>query len=152
MQWSSQSPSPESTKDSLSGPEPRLQWGFGRDIHDATVGYGQSEHAVITGVVDLRENLGAEVHLTFVLEGIERRAEGRRAEEEPSAPAYARGDANPAGLFVARVDPQSACREGDVLQAALDLRKLYFFDPNTGGPIATASDSQGHLSDAVAAP
>jgi multiple sugar transport system ATP-binding protein len=38
-------------------------------------------------------------------------------------------------LFVARLDPSERVREGDVIELAIDLRKLHFFDLDTGATI-----------------
>jgi len=99
------------------------------DVEDAALAPAASA-AHFSAMVDVRENMGAEVYLHLpspappVLtpagqEALEEAAEG---EELTSA-------------FVARVDRETRAHEGERIELAVDTRRLHFFDLETGAAI-----------------
>jgi multiple sugar transport system ATP-binding protein len=44
--------------------------------------------------------------------------------------------AEASSTLIARVDPQTAAREGEPLRLVVDTRRLHFFEPETGLAIA----------------
>jgi multiple sugar transport system ATP-binding protein len=81
------------------------------DFEDAAFVAGAPPDRTITTVVSLREALGSEVLVHFPL-----------------------GDAS--STLIARVDPQTAAREGEPLRLVVDTRRLHFFEPESGLAIA----------------
>jgi multiple sugar transport system ATP-binding protein len=115
------------------------------NLEDASLVHDADPESVIELPVELREELGSEVHVHC---GI----------GEHSAPADAKADAGAADtrtdmgtaeaaaaaaetlrktLLVARMDPRTAVREGEAAKVAVDLSALHFFDPDTGQRIAS---------------
>ena len=72
---------------------------------------GAPPERTITTVVNLREALGSEVLVHFPLGGA-------------------------SSTLIARIDPQTAAREGEPLRIVVDTRRLHFFEPETGLAIA----------------
>jgi multiple sugar transport system ATP-binding protein len=73
-------------------------------------------------VCDLREALGSEVLLHFAVGS----AEAPPTEEDEDEMIEPLGDEGT--VFVARVDPRTAAREGQLVELAVDPRRLHFFD------------------------
>ena len=115
------------------------------NLEDASLVHDADPESVIELPVELREELGSEVHVHC---GI----------GEHSAPADAKADADAADtrtdtgtaeaaaaaaetlrktLLVARMDPRTAVREGEAAKVAVDLSALHFFDPDTGQRVAS---------------
>jgi multiple sugar transport system ATP-binding protein len=97
------------------------------DIEDAAFAANTSPGQQFDVVCQVREALGAEVLLHF---SVAAPHAGDVAPEETVEPL----DAD-ATNFVARVNPESKAREGQRVQLAVDTRRLYFFDPETGNAI-----------------
>jgi multiple sugar transport system ATP-binding protein len=81
------------------------------DFEDAAFVPGAPPERTITTVVSLREALGSEVLVHFPL-------------------------ADASSTLIARVDPQTAAREGEPLRLVVDTRRLHFFEPESGLAIA----------------
>ncbi len=81
------------------------------DFEDAAFVAGAPPERTITTVVSLREALGSEVLVHFPL-------------------------ADASSTLIARVDPQTAAREGEPLRLVVDTRRLHFFEPENGLAIA----------------
>jgi multiple sugar transport system ATP-binding protein len=77
------------------------------DLEDAAF---ESGSPVLPVACSLRESLGSEVLVHFSV--------------TPRGPSY-----------VARVQPQTAAREGEPLLLAVDTKRLHFFDPRTGNAV-----------------
>jgi multiple sugar transport system ATP-binding protein len=94
------------------------------DLEDASLVPSARTGSVLDVVVDLREDMGAEVYVHFSL-GVPpiRRSDVLEAAET---------DAPRAGGFVARIGRDTRAREGERLALAVDTSRLYFFDPSTG--------------------
>ena len=108
---------------------PGLQAYDGRDIavgirpehlEDAGIATGGSDF--ISGVVGIREGLGAEVLLHVDLS----------ARKVASDGASTSIDDRPSSTIVARVAPHSAVREGETVRLAVDTSHLHLFDLETG--------------------
>jgi multiple sugar transport system ATP-binding protein len=92
--------------------------------------------STLTVVPEIREDMGSEVYVHFGLgvppaQHIEV-AEAKTAEDEPVERPGAR-DRSP---FVARLARATAAAEQQQLTLAVDLERLYFFDPETGDALA----------------
>ena len=88
--------------------------------------------------VDLREDMGAEIFLHFSIGAPHVATEDvKEAFEAEEAVAALEQQAARAGTpFVARVGRESAAREGDRIEVAVDTRMLHFFDLETGAAIS----------------
>ena len=103
------------------------------DLEDAALAGGGAPGAVLSIVTDLREDMGSEVYVHFAL-GVppvhrSEVAEARASEEEE---AHARVAARSASPFVARLGRETRAREGEALELAVDVDRLYLFDVETG--------------------
>ena len=105
------------------------------DLEDAAVA-GAEDGRTIASVVDIREDLGAEVLVHFGIAGPPVRGEdvkaavGEEALEATSESARQRG-----ALFTARVARESRAREGERIELVVDSSRLHFFDPESGDAI-----------------
>jgi multiple sugar transport system ATP-binding protein len=102
------------------------------DLEDAALAGGASPGAALSIVTDIREDMGSEVYVHFAL-GVPQVhrsevAEARAPEEE----AQARVAARSASPFVARLGRMTRAREGEPLELAVDVDRLYVFDVETG--------------------
>jgi multiple sugar transport system ATP-binding protein len=101
-------------------------------LHDA------NEEARMTIVCDIREDMGSEVYVHFNLPGervaSEEVVEASVVEEvEDEATRLAAERARGTGVpFVARLDRSTGAREQEQLEVEVDVRRLHFFDPETG--------------------
>jgi multiple sugar transport system ATP-binding protein len=88
--------------------------------------------------VDLREDMGSEIFLHFSIDAEHVATEDvKEAVEAEEVVAALQTQAERAGTpFVARVGRESAAREGDRIEVAVDTRMLHFFDLDTGEAIA----------------
>ncbi len=86
-------------------------------------------------VIDLREDMGAEIFLHFSVDAphVETEAVKEAVEAEDGVAPLAEESRTP---FIARVGRESAAREGDRIEVAVDTRMLHFFDLDTGAAIA----------------
>ena len=105
------------------------------DLDDAGV-VGRGDAGTIAAVVDIREDLGSEVLIHFGVGAPAVRGEdvqaalGEEALEATSEQARRKGS-----LFTARVTRDSAAREGEPIELAVDARRLHFFEIESGGAI-----------------
>ena len=103
------------------------------DLEDASVAGGAPEGARLSAVVDVREDMGAEVLLHFgVAAPFVRGEDVRAAVGEEAIEATAEHARTEGSLFVARVDRESRVREGERVELAVDTRRLHFFEPDSG--------------------
>ena len=102
------------------------------DLEDTAVVGRAREGALLSVVPEIREDMGSEVYVHFGLgvPPVRRRevAEAKRPEE----PAPAQRAAPAASPFVARLARGTRAREGERLELAVDLDRLYVFDFETG--------------------
>jgi multiple sugar transport system ATP-binding protein len=101
------------------------------DIEDASLGRGRAPGTTLTIVPDLRENVGSEVYVHFVLDVPPvRRAEVAAAiDGDHGAQTSPTPGARP---FVCRLSRETSAREGERLTVSVDPNRLHFFDPQTG--------------------
>jgi multiple sugar transport system ATP-binding protein len=105
------------------------------DLDDARLA-GSGDAGTIAAVVDIREDLGSEVFVHFGVGAPAVRGEdveaalGEEALEATSEAARQKGS-----LFTARISRESAAREGEPLELAVNGSRLHFFEIETGGAI-----------------
>ncbi len=108
------------------------------DMEDASLLRESSESRRLSVVCDIREDLGSEVYVHFNVAGepvtsaevVEALTiESLEDEEARIAAERARGSGVP---FVARLERMTRARERERLEIAVDVRRLHFFDPETG--------------------
>src|SRR6266545_4132364 len=105
------------------------------DLDDARV-TGRGDGGTIAAVVDIREDLGSEVLVHFGVGAPAVRGEdveaalGEEALEATSEQARRKGS-----LFTARVTRESAAREGEPIELAVNTSRLHFFEVDTGNAI-----------------
>jgi multiple sugar transport system ATP-binding protein len=87
------------------------------DFEDAAFGGSPAPETHIKAVCTLTEALGSEVLVYFAVDS--------RDEGPPSQ----------SPRIVARVTPRTAIREGDRMELAADIKRLYFFDPESGAAV-----------------
>jgi multiple sugar transport system ATP-binding protein len=106
------------------------------DLDDATLESDTPSDRWLTGKVELREALGAEILAHFSVEA--KAAETEETQElarDTGAPEKAGAElTTPEGrtVLVGRFGARSRVREGDEVKVAVDTRALHFFDPETG--------------------
>jgi len=104
------------------------------DLEDAELVHGAGDDQRLPAVVDIREDMGAEVFLHFGIDAphVERMDVREAAEAEDGD-----GEAPPAAreAFVARVGRESRAAEGQLVELVADTRLLHFFDLETGRAI-----------------
>jgi multiple sugar transport system ATP-binding protein len=102
------------------------------DLEDTALSGGATADDVLDIVTDIREDMGSEVYVHFAL-GVPQVhrsevAEARAPEEE----ARARVAAQSVSPFVARLGRETTAREGEPLEVAVNVDRLYVFDLETG--------------------
>ena len=111
---------------------PALPQYLGRDIvlgirpenmQDAELAHGADAQAIIRLPVKLREELGSEVQVHGAI-GTAAHVSGGEAEDVRSL-----------ATMVARMNPKTAIKEGDVARVLVDTEALHFFDAVTGESI-----------------
>jgi multiple sugar transport system ATP-binding protein len=103
------------------------------DLEDASLARAGSSSAVVDVEVDIREDMGAEVFVHFAVPGepVETREVLEAMEEEDVAEAV-RQRARRGVPFIARLDRETAAKEGERLRLAVTSDRLHFFDPESG--------------------
>jgi multiple sugar transport system ATP-binding protein len=112
------------------------------DMEDASVMPNAAPEDRFQTLIDLREDMGAEVYLHFTVdappvltEDTKDLASDRGADElrklQEQATVIRKSP------FVARVSPEAGTRVSEATEMAVDTRKLYFFDPASGEAIMT---------------
>ena len=102
------------------------------DLDDASLAGGAPDGARRGVVPEIREDMGAEVYIHFGL-GVPpvRRSEVAEA-KAPDDPAQAKAAARGRSPFVARLGRGTPAREGEPLELAVDVDRLYLFDVEGG--------------------
>jgi multiple sugar transport system ATP-binding protein len=107
------------------------------DLEDAALVGGTSAGATLSVVTDIREDMGSEVYIHFGL-GIAPVHRSEVAEARaPEQDARARVAARNVSPFVARLGRETRAREGEPLELAVDVDRLYVFDVETGEGVYT---------------
>jgi multiple sugar transport system ATP-binding protein len=108
------------------------------DIEDASVLHESREEQRLSIVCDIREDMGSEVYVHFNVAGepvtSKEVVEASVVEEvEDEATRLAAERARGAGVpFVGRLDRMTGAREQERLEVEVDVKRLHFFDPETG--------------------
>ena len=93
------------------------------NMQDAALAHEADPQAVIQLPVKLREELGSEVQIHGAI-GTAAHTSGGEAEDVRSL-----------ATMVARMDPRTAIKEGDVARVLVDTAALHFFDRTSGASI-----------------
>jgi multiple sugar transport system ATP-binding protein len=119
---------------------PALDGYLGRDLilgirpenlEDASLLHDPDPESVIELPVELREELGSEVHVHCA---VGERSGGAQVETAGAAEA---AEALRKVLLVATMDPRTTVKEGEAAKIAVNLAALHFFDPDTGERIGS---------------
>jgi multiple sugar transport system ATP-binding protein len=102
------------------------------DVEDAAVVPTAIPARRFAAEVDIREDMGAEVYLHLKVDAERVSSDAVREALEPEAAEVAEQTERRGTGFVARVDRETAAREGERIELAVDLRRLHFFDLETG--------------------
>jgi multiple sugar transport system ATP-binding protein len=94
------------------------------NMRDAALARDADPQAVLHLPVKLREELGSEVQVHCGIGAAAHLSGGGEAEDVRSL-----------ATMVARMDPGTAIKEGDVARVLVDAGALHFFDPATGDSI-----------------
>jgi multiple sugar transport system ATP-binding protein len=101
------------------------------DVEDAAVVPTAVPGRRFTAELDIREDMGAEVYLHLRVDAERVSSEAVREALEPEAAEVAE-QTERGTLLVARVDRETGAREGERMELAVDLRRLHFFDLDSG--------------------
>jgi multiple sugar transport system ATP-binding protein len=96
------------------------------NLDDATLVHDPDPESVIELPVELREELGSEVHVHCGVPPVDTKAPVAGPADAGAAEALRKT------LLVARMDPRTTVREGEAAKIAVDVAALHFFDPDTG--------------------
>jgi ABC-type sugar transport system ATPase subunit len=92
---------------------------------------GRGAAARFRGVVELREQLGSEVHVHLTVPGAPP-ALGGFVDDAAAADRVA---VDPGGLVIARLPPRARAKEGETIELDVDADGVQFFDPATGARV-----------------
>jgi multiple sugar transport system ATP-binding protein len=98
------------------------------DLNDAALQPSDNK-IVLDAVVAVAEPMGAEVIVHFEIDAdtVKEPSGRRRPDGEPKS--------DNGVMFTARLDPETRAADGTTLKLAVDTKRLYFFDPDTGAAI-----------------
>jgi multiple sugar transport system ATP-binding protein len=105
------------------------------DLEDAALVSDAPDGRRIRGKVELREALGSEVMVHFVVDARQAyTADVRELAEDVGDPGEAplTGADGSESLLVGRFGSRTRVKEGDTAEVAVDTRSLHFFDPESG--------------------
>jgi multiple sugar transport system ATP-binding protein len=110
------------------------------ELEDAALVPGAPPENRIRSVIDMREDMGAEIYLHFTVDAPPALTEDTKdlASDRGAGVLEELEDRATSGRspFVARVGPESTVGMGQRAEIVVDTRKLHFFDPDTGEAIA----------------
>jgi multiple sugar transport system ATP-binding protein len=108
------------------------------DLEDAELARSRADGASLSVVPEIREDMGSEVYVHFGL-GIPpvRRKEVAEA-REPGETAPGRAAARDTSPFVARLGRETRAKEGEPLELAVDVERLYLFGLESGDRLDAA--------------
>jgi len=102
------------------------------DFEDASLEPGTPADRRMKATADLTEPLGAEILVHFSTEATGVVSSGVTADAGADAEVTLGGEDGEGTRLVARVSPRSRIAMGKEIELAVDTRRLYFFDPETG--------------------
>ena len=114
------------------------------DFEDARVAGGAPEGETIAATADIREDMGSEIYLHFLVDAPPvTTAEVQDASEDVTSIEVTRAEAARGGTpFVARIDRESSAREGQQVELHVSTQRLHFFDLETGRAIGGSESPQ----------
>jgi multiple sugar transport system ATP-binding protein len=114
------------------------------DFEDARLAGGAPEGETITATAEIREDMGSEIYLHFLVDAPPvTTAEVQEAAEDPTAIEVARAESARGGTpFVARIDRESTAREGQQVELHVSTQRLHFFDLESGRAIGRSGSPQ----------
>jgi multiple sugar transport system ATP-binding protein len=105
---------------------------------------GEGDGAPLDVIVDIREDMGAEVYLHFAVDAPPVTADELRdivgAEALEAADEQTHHHGSP---FIARVERGTAAKEGEPTTLRVDTSRLHFFDLETGKSLSSAPELAG---------
>jgi multiple sugar transport system ATP-binding protein len=114
------------------------------DLDDASLVSDAAGDRTLTGKVELREALGAEIMVHFSVDAKPALTEDVRelAQDAGTADATLQQAEEGTGgtLMVGRFSPRTRVKEGEQLEVAVDTRALHFFDAETGLAVYDEAD------------
>jgi multiple sugar transport system ATP-binding protein len=109
------------------------------NLDDAALVQGADSDSRFPVTVDLREGMGSDVYLHFSVEAPPVFTDDTRDLasdiDEKAVAELEKSVSERRTRFIARAGPETTARAGERCEIYLDPRKLYFFDPDTGGAI-----------------
>jgi multiple sugar transport system ATP-binding protein len=122
------------------------------DVEDARLAPGRGDDERFAATVDIREDMGAEVYLHFSVPAPPvRSGDVEAALEHETVEALTAAAARRGTPFVARAGRATEAREGEPITLAVDTRRLYFFDLETGAAIDAPAPEPAELHQAALA-
>jgi multiple sugar transport system ATP-binding protein len=114
-------------------------------LEDAAIAREAPEDRRLRGEVELREALGSELMVHFVIDAPPALTEDVKelAEDAGTTAAALGGGDERRTVVVGRFGPDSKVREGTTAEVAVDTRALHFFDTETGRAIYDQPDTKG---------
>jgi multiple sugar transport system ATP-binding protein len=116
------------------------------DLEDAALERDAFPDETITGTVELREALGAEIMAHISIDAAAAETEDtRELASDIGGEATDQGVAVPEGktIIVGRFGARSRVKAGDTVKVAVDTRALHFFDPETSDGIYDGNEPKG---------
>jgi multiple sugar transport system ATP-binding protein len=104
------------------------------DLEDAAIAPEQQKGQSLKGTVQLREALGSEIMVHFIVDAQTAETdETRELAKDVGADELGGGPTSEVGaVLVGRFGARSRVTEGEQISVAVDTRALHFFDPETG--------------------
>jgi multiple sugar transport system ATP-binding protein len=103
------------------------------DLEDAAIARRGADSDVLRVEVDIREDMGSEVFVHFLVAGnAVETEEVLEAMEEEDVPGALRERTRHGVPFIARLGRETRAREGEQLELVVTAERLHFFDPETG--------------------
>ncbi|MDH2443320.1 sn-glycerol-3-phosphate ABC transporter ATP-binding protein UgpC [Amnibacterium sp. CER49] len=118
-------------------------------ISDASVETSAPQGSRLRVPIELREEMGSEILLHFTVDAppvLNEDIKEIHADKEPDVlEALEEQLESRRSVFVARVDPESRSRVGDMAELVVDTTRLYLFDPATGRALGTEARAAVHV-------
>jgi multiple sugar transport system ATP-binding protein len=103
------------------------------NLEDASLVRGAPEDRRISAVVELREALGSQIAIHFLVDAPAVLTEDtKELAHDVGADVEKNLAAQTESKFVAQLNPRTTAREGDRIELVVDTARFHFFDPETG--------------------
>ena len=113
------------------------------DLEDASVDSDVPADRRLKGEVVLREALGAEIMVHFMIDAKPAQTEEVQELALDAGDERAVEQSDERTTMVGRFNPRTEVREGEAAEIAVDTRALHFFDPETGAGIYDQTNEKG---------